>query len=138
MSIDSVENDSFEEDEQPEPRTILLVDDAETILVMEKMILGDHYDIVTASNGVDAIIKASQTQPDLILMDLLMPKMNGIDACRALQKRPETRHIPVIMVTTRSEADNIQAALLAGCVDYVTKPIDGVELLAKVRNVLGE
>ena len=118
-------------------RTILLVDDAETILVMETMILGDHYDILTAVDGADAVTKAAQMQPDLILMDVMMPNINGMEACRALQGRDDTRHIPVIMVTTRSETEIIREALLAGCVDYVTKPIDGVELLAKVRNILG-
>ena len=119
-------------------KRILLVDDAETILTLEKMVLGDHYDIVTACNGSEAVDRASAEKPDLILMDLMMPKMSGLDACRALQRQGDTRSIPIIMVTTRSEQELVQEALLAGCLDYVTKPIDSVELLAKVRNILGE
>ncbi|MFN7972917.1 MAG: response regulator [Acidobacteriota bacterium] len=119
-------------------KRILLVDDAETILMMEKMILADHYDVVTAANGQEAVQKTLSDKPDLVLMDVMMPKMTGIEACRALQKNPATSGTPVIIVTTRSDSQSVQEALLAGCIDYVTKPVDGVELLAKVRNVLGE
>lgn len=119
-------------------KRILLVDDADTILMIEKMVLGDSYEVSTAGNGQEAVEVATRDKPDLILMDLMMPKMNGIEACRALQRQPATRHIPIVMVTTRSEQEMVQEALLAGCLDYVTKPVDSVELLAKVRNIIGE
>lgn len=119
-------------------KRILLVDDAETILTLERMVLGDHYDIVTACNGAEAVERARSEKPDLVLMDLMMPQMSGLDACRAMQRESTTRGIPIIMVTTRSEQELVQEALLAGCLDYVTKPIDSVELLAKVRNILGD
>jgi DNA-binding response OmpR family regulator len=119
-------------------KKILLVDDSNTILMMEKFILrNDPYDLVTASNGEEAVLKAEQHQPDLVLLDVIMPKMGGFEACRRIRENPLTQSIPVIMVTTRGEAANVEAGWSSGCTDYVTKPINAVELLAKVRGILG-
>jgi CheY-like chemotaxis protein len=120
-------------------KKILIVDDSKTTLFMESMILRKGpYDLVTAMNGQQAVDKALEELPDLILMDVVMPRMTGFQACRALRERPETKGIPVILVTTRGEPENIEAGFASGCSDYVTKPIDGVELLAKIRNYVGE
>ena len=67
-----------------------------------------------------------------------MPKMNGFEACAALKARAETQDIPVIMVTTRGEGESVESGFTAGASDYVTKPVNGLELLTKVRNVLGD
>jgi len=120
-------------------KKILLVDDSSTILMMEKFILrNDPYELINASNGQEAVEKAIALQPDLILLDVVMPKMGGFDACRAIRTTPQTARTPIIMVTTRGEAENIETAWAAGCTDYVTKPINPIELLAKVRSILGE
>ena len=120
-------------------KKILLVDDSNTILMMERMILNKGpYELVTASNGEEAIVKASTERPNLILMDVVMPKMNGFEACRHIRNNEETRETPIIMVTTRGEAHNVENGFDSGCSDYVTKPINGSELLTKVRNLLGE
>lgn len=120
-------------------RKILVVDDAETILLMERMILSKGaYDIVVAKNGEEAVAKAAAEHPDLILMDVMMPNMNGFEACSQIRKNQETRAIPIIMVTTRGEEENIKKGFENGCTDYITKPINGVELLSKVRNYLGQ
>jgi CheY-like chemotaxis protein len=122
-----------------ERKKILLVDDSNTILMMEKFILGNGpYDLITASNGEEAVKKAAEQNPDLILLDVIMPKMGGFEACRLIRNDEGTRNIPIIMVTTRGEAANVEAGWANGCTDYVTKPINSVELLAKVRNLLGE
>jgi DNA-binding response OmpR family regulator len=119
-------------------RKILLVDDSNTILMMEKFILKNGpYDLVTASNGEEAVSKASEHIPDLILLDVIMPKMGGFDACRLIRNNEATRNIPIIMVTTRGEAANVETGWANGCTDYVTKPINTIELLAKVRSFLG-
>jgi DNA-binding response OmpR family regulator len=119
-------------------KKILLVDDSNTILMMEKFILKNGpYDLVTASNGEEAVSKASEHIPDLILLDVIMPKMGGFDACRLIRSNEATSAIPIIMVTTRGEAANVEAGWANGCTDYVTKPINTIELLAKVRNFLG-
>jgi DNA-binding response OmpR family regulator len=121
-------------------KKILLVDDSTTILMMEKMTLntGD-YDLVTAKNGLEAIDKALAERPDLILMDVNMPKMDGFEACRNIRARAaEVGAVPIIMVTTRGESTNIELGYESGCNDYVTKPIDSVELLSKIKDHLGE
>ena len=120
------------------PKKILVVDDAETIVMMEQMILGKKYDVVVARNGSEAVSTAIAERPDLILLDMIMPVLGGIEACRRLRDTPETKDIPIIMVTTRSEISNVEASYQSGCSDYVTKPINGLELITKVRNFIGE
>jgi DNA-binding response OmpR family regulator len=120
-------------------KKILLVDDSSTILMMEKFILrNDPYVLITASNGEDAVHKAVTEQPDLILLDVIMPRMNGFEACRLIRENEASKHIPIIMVTTRGESTNVETGWLSGCTDYVTKPINATELLAKVRSLIGE
>src|SRR5690349_4545505 len=124
-------------DHEMKRKKILLVDDSNTILMMEKFILrNDPYELVSASNGEEAVRKAAEVLPDLILLDVIMPKMGGFEACRLIRQNELTRSIPVIMVTTRGEAVNVEAGWANGCTDYVTKPINAVELLAKVRSFL--
>lgn len=120
-------------------KKILLVDDSNTILMMETMILrGDRYDLVTASDGEEAVERALAERPDLILLDVVMPKMGGFEACERLRAEDATKTTPIIMVTTRGEAQNVEKGFEVGCNDYVTKPINKVELLTKVGNYLSE
>ncbi len=119
-------------------KKILLVDDSNTVLMMEKMLLSSSgYDVVVAHDGLEGVAKAASDKPDLILLDLVMPKMDGIEACRLIRAQATTASIPIIMVTTRSEAKNVETCFKNGCNDYVNKPINNTELLAKVRSVLG-
>jgi DNA-binding response OmpR family regulator len=120
-------------------KKILLVDDSSTILMMEKFILRNGpYELLTATNGEEGVRKASEQLPDLILLDVIMPKMGGFEACRLIRATEATKSIPIIMVTTRGEAANVEAGWANGCTDYVTKPINSIELLAKVRNFLDD
>jgi|ERR1051325_6735231 CheY-like chemotaxis protein len=119
-------------------KKILLVDDADTVLLMEKMILSNGYDLVTAKNGEEAIAKAIAELPDLILLDVIMPRMDGLEACKRIKQQPGLSSIPIIMVTTRGEVQNVETAFENGCTDYVTKPINGIELLSKVKNYVGD
>jgi CheY-like chemotaxis protein len=106
--------------------------------MMERMILAsERFQVVTAANGEEAHQRAKQELPDLILMDIVMPKMTGIQACKAIKDDPATKHIPIILVTTRGEADSMEAGYSSGCNDYVTKPVNSAELLTKIRNILG-
>ena len=118
-------------------KKILLVDDSSTILMMESMMLHEGtYDLVTAKDGEECVEKALAERPDLILLDVVMPKIDGFETCRRLRAEEATRGTPVIMVTTRGESQNMEKAFEAGCSDYVTKPINKVELLNKVRSYL--
>jgi DNA-binding response OmpR family regulator len=103
------------------------------------MILSKNdYDVVTARDGMEGIEKARAERPDLILMDVVMPRMDGFEAVRQLRQEEDTRAIPVIMVTTRGELSSVESGYASGCNEYVTKPINGLELLAKVRSCLGQ
>ena len=119
-------------------KTILLADDSMTTITMHRLILaGAGYQLITARDGQEAVELATTYRPDLILMDVVMPRKTGFEAVRALRKQDETKAIPVIMVTTRAEPRVIETCFQCGCNDYVNKPVDGAVLLAKIRTVLG-
>ncbi len=119
-------------------KKILLVDDSSTVILMEKMILAKGpYDLVVANDGQEGVEKASAERPDLILMDVMMPRMTGFEACKRLRAQKNTASTPIILVTTRGEEQSVKSGREAGCSDYVTKPINGGELLSKVRGYLG-
>src|SRR5262245_55796792 len=117
-------------------KKILLVDDSRTILMQEQMLLGRTYEVTTASNGHEAVQKARELRPDLVLMDVVMPVMDGLDACRALREDEATSAIPVILVTTRGAHAERGAGFESGCTDYLTKPINPVDLLERIGAAL--
>jgi CheY-like chemotaxis protein len=120
-------------------KKVLLVDDSSTILMMEKMVLKQTpYQVITAGNGEEGVAKALAERPDLILMDVIMPRLGGFEACARLRQEEATKNIPIIMVTTRGEAANVEKGYESGCTDYLTKPIDALELITKLRDQLGE
>ena len=117
-------------------RKILIVDDSAT----ERHMLNDlltkaGYDVIASENGEDAIVKARQAKPDLILMDVVMPGLNGFQATRAISRDPETKSIPVIMCTSKSQETDKIWGLRQGARDYVVKPVDRDELLAKISSL---
>jgi DNA-binding response OmpR family regulator len=116
-------------------KKILVVDDSKTALFMVMTILRrGPYDLVTAHDGQQALETALVEHPDLIVMDVVMPRKTGFEACRELKEREDTKAIPVILVTTRGEEENVETGYESGCNDYVTKPVNAQELLAKVRD----
>jgi len=116
---------------------ILIVDDTETMRMVEQMMLaGEGYEIKTAIDGIDALDKIEQERPDLILMDIMMPRMDGIQCCQRIKSSDALKDIKVVMVTTKSEYDRVKEAFAAGCDDYVTKPIDKAELIKKIEDLL--
>jgi CheY-like chemotaxis protein len=120
-------------------KRILIVDDTRTVLMVEKLMLaGQNCELDTASNGREGLEKAKSYRPDLILLDIIMPEMDGIEACRRLKSDPDTKDITVIMVTTKGEPERVEQALIAGCDDYITKPIDKFELTSKVTKYLSK
>lgn len=118
-------------------KKILIVDDSPTQAMFAKMLLRDCYDVVMARDGKEGVESALHEKPDLILMDVVMPRMTGFEAVEAIRKQETTKHIPIIMVTTRGEEPNVETGYEKGCNDYLTKPVVASELLAKVRSVLG-
>ncbi|MDQ2696431.1 MAG: response regulator [Pseudomonadota bacterium] len=118
---------------------ILIVDDSATEIFVLTRMLGEHgYEILTAGSGEEGVQKARQEKPDLILMDVVMPGMNGFQATRRLAKDPATAKIPVIMVTTKDQETDRIWGLRQGAQDYVVKPPVEAELLAKIKALLAK
>ena len=117
-------------------KKILVVDDAEFNRDLIVQLLGDEYEVLEAVDGGEGVRRAKQEKPDLILMDLGMPVMDGWEATRKIKANSELRHIPIIAVTSHAMlGDEIQARE-AGCDDYVPKPIDENELIRKIKKFL--
>src|SRR5262245_8230618 len=120
------------------PKKILIVDDSSTVRMAAKILLGSDYTLVAAKNGAEGLDQARSERPDLILLDLIMPKMSGLEVCRQLRQEPGFEKLPILMLTTRGEPENIEAGYEAGCTEYLTKPFDGADLLSRIRDCLGE
>jgi DNA-binding response OmpR family regulator len=119
--------------------TLLIVDDEPRILDSLRMNLElEGYQVFEATNGQEALDAVRLRLPDLVVMDVMMPQMDGFEACRNIRAQAETKAIPVIMVTTRGEPLNVETGYQSGCNDYVTKPVNTLELLAKVKSLIGE
>jgi adenylate cyclase len=120
-----------------EPPRILIVDDTPANLHILQLRLGTNgYEIITASDGEEAIAAARQHHPDLILLDVMMPKLDGIEVCRQLRADPSLPFIPIILITARTDPRDVVAGLEAGGDEYLIKPVDQVALLARVKSVL--
>jgi DNA-binding response OmpR family regulator len=118
-------------------KKILLVDDSPTSLLWQRLILeSEPYEILIAHDGEEGVRMARTEQPDLVLLDVVMPRMNGFAALRAMRAEPSLRDVPIVMVTTRSEMENVMEGFEGGCNEYITKPVDRAELLTKVRSYL--
>ena len=118
-------------------KTILVVDDTEWNRDLIVQLLEDDYNVSQAVDGADGVRKAEQEKPDLILMDLGMPVMDGWEATRKIKADGDLKHIPIIAVTSHAMVGDEIEARNAGCDDYLPKPIDETELLRKIKKFLG-
>jgi len=117
-------------------KKILVVDDEPDIVESLQVVLSKEYETVPASNGREALERAGEMRPDLILLDVMMPTMDGFQACREIKKNASTRDIPVLLLTALHDTDNKVKGLDAGADDFIGKPFNEVELLARVRAFL--
>lgn len=118
---------------------VLIVDDSPTETYKFKEILEKNgFDIITADNGADGVAIARQEIPDLVLMDVVMPGLNGFQATRQISKAPETKHIPVIIVTTKDQETDKVWGKRQGASDYLTKPVDEKILMETIKRALGK
>lgn len=116
---------------------ILVVDDIATNrMILRAKLAASYFDVIQAENGLEAIAKTHEQQPDIILLDIMMPGMNGFETCRRLKDDPTTAHIPVIMVTSLYESDDRLRGLECGADDFISKPINDLALFSRVRNLL--
>lgn len=119
-------------------KKVLLADDEQMIRMLITTILGSdpRYRVLVAKDGEEALTTARREKPDLIFLDVLMPKGSGHEVCRALRKDPDTAHVKVIMLTALTQESDRQAAFESGADDYLTKPFSPLRLLQKVEEVL--
>ena len=119
--------------EQSVQRKVLVVDDiAFNRRVLEKILSKQNFDITKASSGEEALMRVEKSIPDLILLDLKMPGINGIEVCKKLKADRRFRHIPIMFLTASNELDDMRDAFQAGAIDYITKPFIAAELHARV------
>jgi twitching motility two-component system response regulator PilH len=116
---------------------IMIVDDSPTEVHVMKTALEKHgYETVSAADGDECIMLARKMRPDLILMDVVMPGTNGFKATRTLTRDPETKRIPVVMISSKNQETDKIWGMRQGAADYLTKPVSEAELLAKTREML--
>ncbi|MDC4205366.1 MAG: response regulator [Candidatus Manganitrophus sp.] len=121
------------------PKKVLIVDDEEFVRQLIQIKLKFcGIETVEAGNGVEAIEKAVSERPDLILLDVMMPKMNGFEACQRLKANQETSHIPIIMLTARGDPSAKERGENAGALEYLTKPFSPQKLAERVLEILKE
>jgi DNA-binding response OmpR family regulator len=120
-----------------EPPKILVVDDSLVAAGLVRLMLGrEPYEFVHAASGEEALEIARRETPDLVLLDWMMPGVDGLETLRRLRRDPECERIPVIMISVRGNAHDVATALATGCIAYLTKPLEAGLLLAAVRAVL--
>ena len=117
-------------------KKVLIVDDEPNVRRLSHKILSNKFDIVEAEDGIQAIDVATAQKPDVILMDMMMPKMDGLTACHVIRNDPATKSIPVIMVTAIGFELNIKLSQQMGAAGYVTKPFSPQDLLDTIAQVL--
>jgi CheY-like chemotaxis protein len=117
-------------------KKVLIVDDESNVRRLSRAILSKNFDVVEAEDGKQAIEIANTQQPDVILMDMMMPRMDGLTACHVIKKDSATKSIPVIMVTAIGFELNIKLSQQMGATGYVTKPFTPNDLLDKIMQVL--
>jgi len=118
-------------------KKILVIDDLpENVFILQDRLVQEGYEVTTAYGGTDGLEKAYSTLPDLILLDVMMPDMSGFDVCKTLINDERTKHIPIILVTAKAAADDMKEGLEAGAFDYIKKPFNRTELMARVKSAL--
>jgi twitching motility two-component system response regulator PilH len=117
-------------------KKILIVDDSATERqYLNEILVKGGFDVVTSDSGEDALAKAKSLKPDLILMDVVMPGMNGFQATRAITRDAATKDIPVLICTTKNQETDRIWGLRQGAADYMVKPVEASELLAKIASI---
>jgi two-component system alkaline phosphatase synthesis response regulator PhoP len=118
-------------------RVLVVDDEADIVSTIQYRLEFCEFEVITATNGKEGLEKAANEKPDIILLDISMPVMNGHEMLERLKNRPDLKDIPVIMLTAYSDAKDVTKAADLGIADYVTKPFDFTELMGKISNALG-
>ena len=118
------------------PRILVVDDNAANLDILRTRLIAQGYEIVTAMDGEQALAATREHLPDLILLDIMMPKLSGFEVCQKLKGDAATRKIMILMVTALNEAGDIERAVKAGTDDFLSKPINKIELTKRVENML--
>lgn len=133
------EYDMFPRDKGPSKRRVMIVDDdPDARALMEEILTDEGYELIKVSNATEVGLKAAQLSPDLILLDFLMPELNGFDVCKALRANELTRSIPIMAVTCLSKEDDIERIFECGADEYLPKPFRVEQLQTKVQELIGK
>lgn len=133
------EYDMFPREKAASKKRVMIVDDdPDALALMEKILTDEGVDLVKVSNATEVGLKAAQLAPDLILLDFLMPEINGFDVCTALRDNELTRSIPIMAVTCLTKEQDIQRVFECGADEYLAKPFKVDQLLEKVRELIGK
>ena len=130
------DNSTNQEDSNPNKKTVLIVEDNYDLQAFLKDLLMPLYNIIVAENGEEGYYYAKSNFPDLILSDIMMPKLDGIEMCKKLQSDNLTKHIPVILLTAKNSTNSKISGLKSGAIEYISKPFNTNELLLKVKNII--
>jgi CheY-like chemotaxis protein len=117
-------------------RILIADDNAANCELLEAYLIDIDCDVQIAVDGQDTLDKVASFQPDIILLDVMMPKLNGFEVCRKVKDDPATRHIMILMVTALNESGDIERAVAAGTDDFLSKPVQKIELVKRVQNML--
>ncbi len=121
----------------PDKNRILIVDDNEAnVELLEAYLAGVNCELAIAADGREALDKVAEFRPDVILLDIMMPKLSGFEVCKQVKDDPGTRKIMILMVTALNELGDIERAVAAGTDDFLSKPVQKVELLKRIENML--
>ncbi len=118
------------------PKILIADDDPQGLELLEAYFTGAEYDLQTAADGEETLRKVKEWQPDLILLDVMMPKISGFEVCKRIKSNPATNDIVVLMITALDQPSDIDRAVDVGTNDFLTKPINKTELLLRVRAAL--
>jgi two-component system alkaline phosphatase synthesis response regulator PhoP len=118
------------------PKVLIADDNPQGVELLEAYLSGCDYEIATAADGEETLRKVKEWHPDLVLLDIMMPKISGFEVCKRLRADPATRDIAVLMVTALDQPSDSERAVEAGTDDFLTKPINKLELLLRIRSVL--
>lgn len=130
--------DMFPREKGPNKKRVMVVDDdPDALALMEKILTDEGFELVKVSNATEVGLKAAQLSPDLILLDFLMPEINGFEVCRALRENEMTRSIPIMAVTCLTKERDIERIFACGADEYLAKPFKVDQLLEKVRDLIG-
>lgn len=118
-------------------KKILVIDDLpENVFILQDRLIQEGYEVITAYDGNEGLEKANEVLPDLILLDVMMPDISGFEVCKILTNNEKTKHIPIILVTAKASAEDTKEGLEAGAFDYIKKPFNRIELMARVKSAL--